>query len=283
MKKILKVLILVVVISLIFVGCSKSDSNNSDANNNSNNNNINEEAPETPEKPKTLTVGFDQNFPPMGFVGDDGEFTGFDLDLAAEVCRRLDMELILQPIDWGSKDMELNSGNIDCIWNGFTMNGREEGYTWTEPYMDNEQVIVVRPDSGIETLADLAGKIVCVQIDSSAEAALEKDRPELTATFAELVKVADYDIALMDLETGAVDAVAMDEIVANYRLEKGDIDMVILEEGIASEQYGVGFKLGNTDLRDLIQSELEKMAADGTMAEISKKWFGKDITTLGKN
>ena len=115
--------------------------------------------------------------------------------------------------------MELNSGNIDCIWNGFTMNGREEGYTWTEPYMDNEQVIVVRPDSGIETLADLAGKIVCVQIDSSAEAALEKDRPELTATFAELVKVADYDIALMDWKQ-VQSMPPPDEIVANYRLEK---------------------------------------------------------------
>ncbi|NLM52789.1 MAG: transporter substrate-binding domain-containing protein, partial [Firmicutes bacterium] len=188
---------------------------------------------------------------------------------------------VLQPIDWAAKDMELESGNIDCVWNGFTINGREDSYTWTEPYMDNEQVFVVRADSGITTLADLEGKIVSVQLDSSAEAAL-KDMPELVATFKELVTADNYNTALMDLESGAVDAVAMDEIVANYQIEKRGADFVVLEESIASEEYGVGFKLGNTELRDQVQAVLEEMAADGTMAKISEKWFGKDITTIGK-
>lgn len=133
----------------------------------------------------TFTVGFDQDFPPMGFVGDDGEFTGFDLELAEEVAGRLGLEFVPQPIAWDAKDMELGSGTIDCIWNGFTMNGREDDYTWSEPYMDNSQVFVVAADSGIETLADLAGKIVEVQIDSSAEAAL-KDDAELSGSFGTL-------------------------------------------------------------------------------------------------
>ncbi|NLX90580.1 MAG: amino acid ABC transporter substrate-binding protein [Firmicutes bacterium] len=228
-----------------------------------------------------LTVGFDQNFPPMGFVGDDGEFTGFDLDLAAEVADRLGLELVLQPIAWDAKDMELSSKNIDCIWNGFTINGREDDYTWTVPYMSNKQVFVVKADSDITSFADLAGKTVVVQADSSAEAALA-DRQDLVDTFGDYIKAADYLSALMDLESGAVDAVAMDETVANYQIESREKDFVVLEESLAAEDYGVGFLLGNEALRDIVQTTLEEMAADGTMAEISEKWFGKDITTIGK-
>ena len=228
-----------------------------------------------------FTVGFDQNFPPMGFVGDDGEFTGFDLDLAAEVAGRLGLELVLQPIAWDAKDMELSSKNIDCIWNGFTINGREDDYTWTVPYMSNKQVFVVKADSDITSFADLAGKTVVVQADSSAEAALA-DRQDLVDTFGDYIKAADYLSALMDLESGAVDAVAMDETVANYQIESREKDFVVLEESLAAEDYGVGFLLGNEALRDIVQTTLEEMAADGTMAEISEKWFGKDITTIGK-
>ena len=146
----------------------------------------------------TLIVGFDQDFPPMGFVGDDGEYTGFDLELAQEVAKRLGLEYKAQPIAWDSKDMELESGNIDCIWNGFTMTGREDDYTWTEPYMANQQVFVVANDSDINSQADLAGKIVEVQADSSAEAAL-KEAPELTATFKELLTTADYNLSLIHI------------------------------------------------------------------------------------
>lgn len=229
----------------------------------------------------TFTVGFDQDFPPMGFVGEDGEFTGFDLDLAKEVASRLNLELKLQPIAWDSKDMELESKNVDCIWNGFTINGREENYTWTTPYMANEQVFVVRTDSGIASLADLAGKVVTVQADSSAEAAL-KDKADLVASFGNYMTAADYNTALLDLESGAVDAVAMDSIVANYQIEKRGEKFSVLSESIATEEYGVGFLLGNTELRDQVQSTLEAMAADGTLTKISETWFGKDVTTIGK-
>ena len=229
----------------------------------------------------TLIVGFDQDFPPMGFVGDDGEYTGFDLELAQEVAKRLGLEYKAQPIAWDSKDMELESGNIDCIWNGFTMTGREDDYTWTEPYMANQQVFVVANDSDINSQADLAGKIVEVQADSSAEAAL-KEAPELTATFKELLTTADYNTAFMDLEQGAVDAIAMDVIVAGYQIQQRNADFKILDESLSEEEYGVGFKKGNTELRDKVQSTLEEMAEDGTLQEVSEKWFSKDVTTIGK-
>ena len=231
----------------------------------------------------TFTVGFDQEFPPMGFVGDDGEYTGFDLEVAKEVAERLGLEFVPQPVDWAAKDMELESGNIDCIWNGFTMTGREDDYTWSEAYMANQQVFVVTAESGIKTLADLAGKVVEVQTDSSAEAAL-KDNQELSSSFGTLQTVADYNTAFMDLEMGAVDAIAMDVIVAGYQIEQredGD-NYVILEETLAAEEYGIGFKKGNEALRDKVQTTLEEMAADGTMAEISNKWFGRDVTVIGK-
>lgn len=229
----------------------------------------------------TLIVGFDQDFPPMGFVGDDGEYTGFDLELAQEVAKRLGLEYKAQPIAWDSKDMELESGNIDCIWNGFTMTGREDDYTWTEPYMANQQVFVVANDSDINSQADLAGKIVEVQADSSAEAAL-KEAPELTATFKELLTTADYNTAFMDLEQGAVDAIAMDVIVADYQIQQRNADFKILDDSLSEEEYGVGFKKGNTELRDKVQSTLEEMAEDGTLQEVSEKWFSKDVTTVGK-
>lgn len=229
----------------------------------------------------TLIVGFDQDFPPMGFVGDNGEFTGFDLDLAKEVASRLGLEYKAQPIAWDSKDMELESGNIDCIWNGFTMTGREDDYTWTTPYMANKQVFVVANDSDINSQADLAGKVVEVQADSSAEAALRENQ-DLANTFGQLLTTPDYNTAFMDLEQGAVDAVAMDTIVAAYQIKQRNADFKILDDALSEEEYGVGFKKGNTELRDKVQATLEEMAADGTLAKISDEWFGEDVTTIGK-
>ena len=229
----------------------------------------------------TLTVGFDQDFPPMGFVGDNGEYTGFDLDLAKEVASRLGLEYKAQPVAWDSKDMELESGNIDCIWNGFTITGREDDYTWTTPYMANKQVFVVANDSDIKSQADLAGKVVEVQADSSAEGAL-KENQDLANTFGQLLTTPDYNTAFMDLEQGAVDAVAMDVIVAGYQIKQRNADFKILDDSLSEEEYGIGFKKGNTELRDKVQGALEEMAADGTLAKISDEWFGEDVTTIGK-
>ena len=230
----------------------------------------------------SFTVGFDASFPPYGYKDDDGEYVGFDLDLAQEVCDRNGWELKKQPIDWDAKDMELSSGTIDCIWNGFTMNGREDDYTWSEPYVDNSQVVVVAEDSGIKTLEDLAGKIVEVQADSSALAALEGDQKELAGTFSQLTQVPDYNTAFMDLEAGAAEAVAMDVGVAKYQIESRGGGYITLDETISSEQYAVGFKKGNEKLRDQVQKTLDEMSEDGTFMTIAKKWGVEDAVCLGK-
>ncbi len=230
---------------------------------------------------KTFTVGFDQDFPPFGYVGDDGEFTGFDIEMATECAKRMGKEIVLQPIDWDAKDMELESGTIDCIWNGFTMNGREDQYTWSDSYMDNTQVVITKKDSGITALSDLAGKIVEVQKESSAQSALEdEDHTELLASFGEFLQVAEYNTAFMDLESGAVDAIAIDIGVANFQLEGKEDDYIILDEVLSSEQYAVGFLKGNEALRDEVQNTLMEMVDDGVFAEISDKYFGYDVCTL---
>lgn len=231
----------------------------------------------------TFTVGFDQDFPPFGYVGDDGEFTGFDIEMATECAKRMGKEIVLQPIDWDAKDMELESGTIDCIWNGFTMNGREDAYTWSDSYMDNTQVVITKKDSGIEKLADLSGKIVEVQKESSAQSALEdEDHKDLLASFGQFLQVAEYNTAFMDLESGAVDAIAIDIGVANFQLEGKEEDYTILDEVISSEQYAIGFLKGNETLRDEVQDALMEMVDDGTFAEISEKYFGYDVCTLKK-
>lgn len=228
-----------------------------------------------------FTVGFDAEFPPYGYQDENGEYVGFDLDLAAEVCKRNDWELVKQPIDWNSKDMELNSGTISCIWNGFTMNGREDDYAWTEPYVDNSQVFVVKEDSGIATFDDLAGKGVATQTDSSAEAALKEDEnKELTDSFKELVVVSDYNTAFMNLDSNAVDAIAMDIGVAKYQMESRDGDYVILDTVLSAEQYAVGFAKDNTELRDKVQKTLDEMREDGTFAKIAEEWDLTDSVIL---
>lgn len=235
---------------------------------------------------KQFIVGFDAEYPPYGYKDDNGEYVGFDLDLAQEVSARNGWELVKQSIDWDSKDMELNSGSIDCIWNGFTMTGREDDYTWSKPYVDNSIVVVVKEGSGIEKKEDLAGKVVAVQADSSGLAALtdEEDNEEnlkLAASFSDLQQVADYNTAFMNLEAGAVDAIVVDIGVADYQLESRT-GFVMLDDKIRTEQYAVGFKLGNEELRDQVQSTLDEMVKDGTFDDIAKKWDLSDMVCLGK-
>ena len=250
--------------ALVLAGCSKA---------------------EAPKEEKTFTVGFDAEFPPYGYMDDNGEYIGFDLDLAQEVCNRKGWTLKKQPIDWDAKDMELSSGAIDCIWNGFTIQGREDSYEWTIPYVDNSQVFVVKADSDIENTEDLAGKRVGVQKDSSALAALEGDASELADTFEELVQYAEYNTGFMDMEAGAIDALAIDIGVANYQIaQKGD-QFRMLDEQLASEQYGVGFLKGNTELRDEVEAVIKEMADDGTILKVAENYsdFGmEDAICIGK-
>lgn len=222
----------------------------------------------------TFIVGFDAEFPPYGYQDDNGSYTGFDLDLAKEVCERNNWTFKAQPIDWDAKDAELESASIDCIWNGFTIDGRENDYLWSNPYFDNKQIFVVKSDSGIKNITDLKGKIVETQKDSSALAALEGDNKTIAGTFKTLNQVADYNTAFMDLESGACDAVAMDIGVAEYDISKKNDTTAysILEEAITTEKYGIGFKKGNTALKDQVQSTLDEMFKDGTVTKIAQKY-----------
>ena len=223
-----------------------------------------------------LIVGFDAEFPPFGFVAEDGSYDGFDLAMAEELCKRLGWEFEAVAIDWNSKDAELSSGNINCIWNGFTYTGREDQYTWSDPYVDNSIVLVVKADSGITSLADLAGKSVMAQAGSSAVDAIDANE-EFKNSLKEVVQLPDYNTGFMDLDSGSVDAVAADLGVATFNISSKDGSYVILDEPLSTEQYAVGFLLGNTELRDAVNAELLKMAEDGTMMSIAENYTDEGL------
>lgn len=222
---------------------------------------------------KTFTVGFDADFPPYGFK-DGSEYRGFDLDLAREVCARKGWTFVANPINWDAKDMELGSGAIDCIWSGFTIQGRENSYEWTVPYVDNSQVVLVKADSPVKTLADLAGKIVGVQADTPVLKALSKggDREALGATFKELVVMPNYNQAVNELNMGGVEAVAMDVGVAKKKMADLPGKFAMLDEIVTTETYGIGFKKGNVALKDEVEATLKEIFADGTGVKIADKY-----------
>ena len=233
---------------------------------------------------KTFTVGFDAEYPPYGYMDDNGEYTGFDLELAQAVCDLEGWKLVKKPINWDSKDMELNSGSIDCIWNGFTMNGREDDYTFSVPYVDNSQVIVVADNSGIEALTDLAGKTVGVQAASAALDLLQSEeeggQKALADTFGALNEFADYNTAFTELQAGALDALAIDVGVAKYQLNSRGEGFKILDETLNTEQYAVGFRKGDQELCDTVNADLQKLANDGTVAALAEKYEIADMVTL---
>ena len=229
-----------------------------------------------------LVLGLDDSFPPLGFRDEDNEIVGYDIDLARELARRLGVELVCQPIDWSAKEQELNPFHIDCIWNGFTMTAeRREAMAFTKPYLANAQVVVVRSGSGITDLAGLAGKVVGVQAGSSAEEAIEQNAA-FKASLRKIVEFKENVTALNDLEIQNLDAVVMDQVVANYSIVQTSRPYVILPESLASEEYGVAFRKTDIALRDKVQTILEEMQADGTVPAISTKWFGADLSVIGK-
>lgn len=230
-----------------------------------------------------LILGFDPGFPPMGFADENGEYVGFDLDVAYAVCDYLGVELELQPIDWDAKELELNGKNIDCIWNGFSVTPeREAAFSLSIPYMANEQVLVVLADSPYQTLADLAGKTLGVQAESSAVDALDA-----AVDFkASLSDVAEFDmntVLMMDLLKGGVDVALMDIIVANYYMStQPDANLRVLEEGLSPEYFAIGFRKADIELTNAVNEALVEIAFNGVLAEISTDWFTQDITTVAE-
>ena len=273
MKKLSAIaLALVMGFSTLLGGCSSSDSSSSS----------NDDSLQYVMDKGELIVGLDDSFPPMGYRDKDNKIVGFDVDLAKETCKRMGIKAKFQPVSWESKEQELSSKNIDCIWNGLTPE-REKVLTFTEPYMSNPQIFVVLADSGIKTEADLKGKVVAAQSGSTAYATIDKDT-NLKDSFKEFIGVEDNVKALMDLEVGGSDAVAMDTVVARYYMTKDPGKYSIIEDTtILDEEMGVGFRKGDNALCKKVEDTLKEMQKDGTLAKISKKWFGEDLTTIGKD
>ena len=254
------------VLTAFATGCAKSDNTEKDS---SLTNIINK---------RELILGFDDNFPPMGFVGEDGNYTGFDIDLAREVCSRLGVELKLQPIVWDRKEESLNDGRIDCIWNGLSINSeRRESMNLSEPYMENETVFVVKKNSPFRKLGDLEGRSVGTQAGSSTESTLEssKEIPEM-----KIVKADDNFKLFAMMESDEIDAVFIDSIVAYYYIAENNKDYYVLPSVLGNEDFAIGFRKNDQALRNVIQKTLHEMKEDGTLAGISTKWFGTDVTIV---
>lgn len=270
MKKIVKSLLALTVIMSCFVtGCKKS-------------NNQEDNSVADLKSRGVFVLGLDDAFPPLGFRNDDNEIVGYDIDLAKEVASRLGVQFKAQPIDWDAKEMELNTGKIDCIWNGFTITAeREEALSFTKPYLNNEQVLVVRTDSNITSLSGMKGKTVGLQSGSSAQEAVDGNE-SFSSSVKEKVLYEDNISALNDLDIGGVQGIVMDSVVANYSITQTKKPFSVITEPLSNEAYGVAFRKSDAALRDEVQKILEEMQKDGTVTAISSKWFGKDISVISK-
>ncbi|MBP5602317.1 MAG: amino acid ABC transporter substrate-binding protein [Treponema sp.] len=262
-----------VVLALTLSACSKKgkDSSAGPAN-----------AVEALKERGVFVLGLDDSFPPLGYRDDNNEIVGYDIDLAKEVAKRMGVKFKAQPIDWDAKEMELETGKIDCIWNGFTITeDRKAALSMTFPYLDNEQVLVVRQNGAIQTLDDMKGRVVGYQSGSSAQEAIDEN-PAFKNTLADIIAFKENITALNDLKVGGVDGVVMDSVVANYSIAQTGEPFTVVKNSLANEEYGIGFRKKEPELRDEVERILKEMAADGTVASISKKWFGKDISVIGK-
>ena len=267
----------------ILAGCGNTSTSSSSASTTSSSDSSSQAASDdkSATATKKLIVGFDSAYPPYGYVGNDGSYTGFDLELAQETAKRNDWEVQLEPIDWDAKDTLMDSGAINCIWNGFTVEGREDSYTFSGNYMINAQVVVVKKGSGIDDLAGLAGKTVITQTDSAAYEVLageDAEKANVAATFATLDTIGDYNTAFMQLESGAVDAVACDLSIAAYQLAAKPDAYTQLDEQLSSEHYAVGFKKGDTATAQTVTSTLKAMDDDGFVKELCEKYADQGIS-----
>ena len=265
MKKLINILIMSVIICSLFISCKKDS----------------DQSLKAIQDKKVFVLGLDDSYPPMGYRDENGEIVGFDIDVAREVCSRLGVELKTQPIDWSAKELELLSKNIDCILNGYTnTKERKEKILFSEPYLKNRQVIIVRNDGEINSIASLSGKKVGVQAGSSGEYAFEQTEVYPTVR---VVAFKDFLTAITDLKIGGVDAVVIDEIVADSQIKKADAAnqlKILRSEPIASEDYATGFRKGEQTPVDAVQQKITAMKQDGTLKKISEKWFGTDLTNI---
>jgi len=259
----MKKIFLLLIIIFLMTGCG-GEKNSNDA--------------KSPKHSRIITVGFDE-FAPMGFT-ESGEVVGFDIDLAKEAAKRMGVTFEFKPIDWGNKESELDSGNVDMIWNGLSMlEDRKEHMTFSKPYMDNRQIILVAKDNPqeIHSVGDLTGKIVAAQAGSTSENYINEDE-YLRNSFAKFKTYRSINEGFKSLSKGEIDALITDEIAARYEINKNPDAFKIVEDTIGPvAQFGIGFRKGNTELRDKVQQVFDSMVKDGTAKKISEQWFGADL------
>lgn len=264
MKKLFLPLIAITVITAVLAGCASKSGKDVSL--------------EQIKKKGSFVVGLDDAFPPMGFrEKGSNEIVGFDIDLAKKAAEKLGVKVIFKPVVWDGVILSLNKGDIDVIWNGLTITAdRQKQIGFSKPYLENRQVIVVRKGSAVKSKADLKGKIVGHQLGSSSETAINSDKAT-AATFKEIRKYQDNLLALMDLSSGRINAVVMDEIVARYNISKKPDAYELLKDDFGTEQYGVGFRMKDASFREALDKALDEMKTDGSADTISKKWFGETI------
>ncbi|NEZ47475.1 amino acid ABC transporter substrate-binding protein [Clostridium niameyense] len=226
---------------------------------------------------RKFVIGLDDSFPPMGFKNNKGEIVGFDIDLAKEVAKRMNLEVEFKPVEWDGVVLSLNNKDIDVIWNGLTITkDREKQINFSKPYLENKQVIVVNKNSDIKNKFNLKNKKVAVQLGSSSENALNLDK-KTADSLKELKKYSNNTEALMDLQSKRVDAVVVDEVVARYYISKKTNIFNILDDDFGKQSYGIGFRKSDSTFKNEVNKTLDEIIKDGTAKKISEKWFGQSI------
>ena len=228
----------------------------------------------------TFKMGFDAEYPPYTYLGDDGNYTGFDIEMCQGVCDILGWDIEFVPINWDTKLFSLDAGEIDCIWSGLTIDVIDpEAYTLSMAYSDNSQMILTKADSGIATIDDLAGKVVGVQLGTSADILLSGDCADLAATFGELVRFENYNVCFTELMAGSIDAIAIDIGVAANKIAEYGNEYVMLDESWAAEKYGICFRKDDAEMCAQVEGAFMQLVEDGTYIALAEK-YGLDTSAL---
>ena len=236
------------------------------------------------QQQKSITVGFDNTFVPMGFEEKNGDYAGFDIELAQYVSKKLGITVHFQPIDWDMKETELQNGTIDAIWNGYSATDeRREKVAFTIPYMQNTQILVVKKTSGIHSVEDMTGKVLGAQNGSSGMLDFEEN-PEVLKN---RVKGGDADQyqsvneAIIDLKNDRIDALLIDRVYADYYLTTEGIadEYDTIPSGFESESFAVGVRPADKKLLESLNQAFKELYQEGIFQQISQKWFGEDVAT----
>ena len=229
-----------------------------------------------------LKMGYDVQFPPLAYTDENGDLVGYDVELAEEVTKRLGVTLQPHPIDWDDKDNELENGTIDCVWSGYTITEpRKKAHSLTFPYLSNDQVLIVRKEGAVKSFNDLQGRVIGLRSASSSEDAINEN-PSFKNNLGDIIEYKDNKSCLDDLKVGAIDAMVMDGCFAYFITTRTDEPFDVVKTPLSSEEYSVCFRKNEPELRDAVETILLEMAKDGTIAKISTKWFGQDVSLIGK-